>query len=308
MADDKSQRSPDPASIARATHKKALDEKLRKALDNPELDAAIERVKPKLRPGEDPLYFDVNRVSLTSVTPPAGAAAAPAGEQGAAAPGSDGQAQPAAPATGDEEATLQRSPWARNGAGAPLDADALPSSHVPPAVPPTSVPIARRPRPRRRALALLEDLPPWQKSALALLAVFAPLTIVLLATRTPRVDEPRGARSAQPAAMPAPSAAPGPPPASAAAPPAALSASAGAAAPPVSAATSAAAPPLAPPPRHLPSRYKDGQGDDPYDAAPTAPPTAAPTAPPSAAPTAAPAPQPPAPSPSSSSPKVTPIF
>jgi|HubBroStandDraft_6_1064221.scaffolds.fasta_scaffold202360_2 hypothetical protein len=282
MADDKRSPTPDLATVARASDKKALDEKLRKALDNPGLDAAIGRVKPKLKPGEDPLYFDVNRVSLTSMTPPAGVAAVPA---------------PAA--AGDDEPTLQRSPWAQNATGAPLDADALPSSHVPNAAPPTSVPIAAaKPGKRRSARALLGDAPPWLKSALALLAVVAPVTLVLLATRTPRVDEPRTVPSALPAAASAPAtsdAGSSPPPASAATPPVALSSTADAAAPPP-AATSA----VAPPPHRVPGQPKGGPSDDPYDTAPSAPP--------SPAPTVAPAPQPPTPPPSSSSPKVIPIY
>ena len=68
--DEKPKYTPDLATVTRESSKAKLDEKLQRALDNPELDRAIARVKPKLKPGEDPLFYDVNRrLSVTSVTP-----------------------------------------------------------------------------------------------------------------------------------------------------------------------------------------------------------------------------------------------
>ena len=54
---------PDHANMARVRNRQVLDEIHEKALDNPALEAAIAEVMPLLKPGEDPMYWDVSRSS-----------------------------------------------------------------------------------------------------------------------------------------------------------------------------------------------------------------------------------------------------
>jgi hypothetical protein len=287
---DKQKCTPDLATVARESSKERLDEKLQKALDNPKLDRAIARVKPKLKPGEDPLFYDVNTrlssPSLTGVTPvdsavmqtPIDPAPNPGDQREAGDERADGEDEPTAPG----------SPWVQRGAGPELDKAALPSAHVPPAAPPTSVPIAA-PRSGRR-------LPPWLLGGLsprllaigAVFAVLAPVTIVLLLSKSVRPNEgPHGdARSGAAASMTpvptvvTPTAAPRSTNAAPTAAPA-PSAVVDAGALPVQPAPSSAPPPGPRAPAHPP---RPAPTDDPYSPTPTPPATVAPAPPPTVAP------------------------
>jgi hypothetical protein len=272
--------TPDLATFLRESSKEALDEKLKKALDNPELDAALARVKPKLKPGEDPLFFDVNRLSspsLTGVTPV------------------DTVAKPGTEHAANDEPAAPDSPWAMSGGGEPeLDRDALPSAHLPPAAPPTSVPIPRkavRAEPRRGLPAwVLSGLSPKLIAGLAVFAVLAPVTVVFVMSRTTTPAESRrGTASSVAAGATAPPSPTGPATTARPAPtgPAATATSpvpgpavqdGGAAVP---------APSSAPTTPRAPAPVKPRATDDPYSSPPSPPATVAP-APPTAAPASTP--------------------
>lgn len=282
--DDKRKFTPDLATVLRESDKKALDDKLNRALENPALDAAIAKVKPKLQPGEDPLFYDVNRrLSSTSVTP----TPAPALE-GAAAGDGGGESL--------TDAGAEASPWVRPAAHSAIDQAALPSALLPPSTPPTSLPI---PDELRRGASARPAFPRRRALALALAALGAPLLIVLVHGRMVSTrSAPPGASVAATAQGPNASAVSATASPSGDAPPPAVTpeASADAAPPP---ATGQPRPPPSSTPRPAPAAPKVGPSAEPRDTAPPAP-SLAPTAP-------LPPPVPP-PQPSPSSPKATPIF
>jgi hypothetical protein len=277
MADKKQDYAPDLAKIMRDSDRKVLDAKLQKALDNPKGAAAIARIKSKLRPGEDPLFYDISKrlssPSLTGVTPvdedttiPKGEAPAPAGEEPS------------------ESAPDSGSPWAQSDAAdGDIDKAALPSAHVPPAAPPTSVPIPPKAvRARRRRELPMWGLSPRLIAALAVFAVLAPVTIVFVMSRTTTPAERKhgtapsvaaGATAPPAPTGPATTARPAPtgPGATATSPvpAAAVEDGGGAAVPaPSSAPTPAPRAPSAP--------VKPGASGDPYSSPPSPPATVAP--------------------------------
>jgi hypothetical protein len=297
---EKGNYTPDMATFLRESSKEELDAKLKKALDNPHLDAALNRVRPKLKPGEDPLFYDVNRPSspsltdvtspsLTDVTPVDTVAKQQAVERAAGTPLATGTEH-----AGGDETAAPRSPWATTSGAAELDLDrdALPSAHLPPAAPPTSVPIPRQPDRRvppspqgagsRRRLASV---------ALAVLALLVPLTIAVILSRATRPNEHAGGAptaSSTTAATP-PSAPTTRPPA---APPTSTTATSTAPPVPPAVVDGGGAIPVQPAPSSAPTQHPAAPvraplptpTEDPYPSPPTPPATVAPAPPPTAPP------------------------
>jgi hypothetical protein len=110
---------PDLATLNREADPTRRRAKLQDAMDNPQVDAALVLMRPGLKPGEDPLYYQVPRRA-----------------EGEAPPGP--------------------SPW--EAARSDVPAVALPSSHAPGAAPPVTV-ARPLPEPQRPQSALRRSAP-----------------------------------------------------------------------------------------------------------------------------------------------------
>jgi hypothetical protein len=286
---------PNAAALLRVRDKRALDEQLDEALDNSALDAAIAKVAPRLRPGEDPLYYDIRRrLSSPSLTPAPSTDVDETTLPGTSTPEGESTAESgtAPAASPDPGAAAPGSPWANGKAGGDIDRAALPSAMAPSPAPPTSVPIppaARRPA----GIAALSGLPVWVKGVLAVFAVFAPTTLALMVGRTiansgraPASSSVIATTAASSAPVVAPSA-PGTVVPVVPTPTAPSSSDAGAVPAPSASATMRPAVPSGSGHPHAPSRA--GLDDDPYSSAPSATATVEP-APPASASSAPPPP------------------
>jgi hypothetical protein len=210
------------------------DQKLAKALDNPELDAALEQARKGLKPGEDVFFYELRK----------GGGQTPA--QGTAVP---------VTAAESGERHVAGSAWAKDGPILP-DPRALPSAHAPSPTPPVSMPIPAEPA-EEPAAGVPRGMPARKIVALVALALATPCAVYLLLRGTGWGHEsPRAAATQEASAQHAPSAPSGeaavapssPPPA----PPVGLSASADALATPVIAPSSV---PVAP--RVRPERWRN---------------------------------------------------
>ena len=195
MGDDNNRFKPAPEALSRARNKRVLDEQLEEALANPALDQAIAKIAPKLKPGEDPMFYDISRrLSSPSLTP---APREVTREEDVAVPKGAASAEPLV-----EEPT--DSPWAQAVPEA-IDRTALPSAHVPGVAPTSSLPRNREPL-HSAPSATQGGLPPRVKTALAVFAVLLPMTLALLAGHNPAAPTgaPKPVRSVEEAAAPRP--------------------------------------------------------------------------------------------------------
>jgi hypothetical protein len=154
---------PDLATIRREADPAYAEKKLREALNNPELDAALAELKEELKEGEHPFAFP----SVPPVLKAQGGGAA-------STAGASTQAVAAPP---------------------PIEKGMLPSSFAPivatPVVKPIAPAVVRRTVPSRKRMRL----PGWAIAALAVLAVLGPVAMMMIFSKLP-APAPRAAVSA----------------------------------------------------------------------------------------------------------------